>query len=142
MTFLLKSLQVGSLQLKNRLVMPPMATSKADADGKVNQTNLDYYAEKTKGGYLALVIIEHSFISLQGKASQFQLSVAEDEVVPNLKKLAEVIQPERQQVCDADQSCRQCGYKGSNRYDRSRPFCGSASAQRQRYSTRTGAGRN
>ena len=91
MTFLLKSLQVGSLQLKNRLVMPPMATSKADADGKVNQTNLDYYAEKTKGGYLALVIIEHSFISLQGKASQFQLSVAEDEVVPNLKKLAEVI---------------------------------------------------
>ncbi|MCE5196997.1 MAG: NADH:flavin oxidoreductase [Negativicutes bacterium] len=91
MTFLQKSLRVGSLQLKNRLVMPPMATAKADADGKVNQAILDYYEEKTKGGYLALVIIEHSFISLQGKASQYQLSVAEDEVVANLKKLAEVI---------------------------------------------------
>lgn len=91
MTFLLKSLQVRSMNLKNRLIMPPMATSKAEADGKVNQAILDYYDEKTKGGYLSLVIIEHSFISLQGKASQFQLSVAEDDVVSNLKKLSEII---------------------------------------------------
>jgi len=46
MPYLLKPLQVGPLTLTNRLVMPPMATAKAEPDGKVNQSILDYYAVK------------------------------------------------------------------------------------------------
>lgn len=92
MSYLLKPLQAGSLTLTNRLVMPPMATAKADPDGKVNPSILDYYAEKSAGGYLSLIIIEHSYISLDGKASDLQLSVSDDTMVEDLKKLAEVIQ--------------------------------------------------
>ncbi|MFZ3131806.1 MAG: NADH:flavin oxidoreductase [Desulfosporosinus sp.] len=91
MSYLLKPLQTGQLTLPNRLVMPPMATAKADPDGKVNQSILDYYAEKSEGGYLSLIIIEHSFITLDGKASDLQLSVSDDSMVDGLKKLAEVI---------------------------------------------------
>lgn len=91
MVLLLEPLQAGSLLLNNRLVMPPMATSKAEPDGKVSQAILDYYAEKSKGGYIALIIVEHSFISQEGKASKNQLSVADDIVVESLRKLAEVI---------------------------------------------------
>lgn len=91
MFYLLKPLQVGPLTLTNRLVMPPMATAKADPDGKVNQSILSYYAEKSEGGYLSLIIIEHSFIQLDGKASDLQLSISNDSVVEDLKKLAEVI---------------------------------------------------
>jgi len=91
MSYLLKPLQAGPLTLTNRLVMPPMATAKADPDGKVNQSILDYYAEKSEGGYLSLIIIEHSFIQLDGKASDLQLSVSDDSVVEGLTKLAEVI---------------------------------------------------
>jgi NADPH2 dehydrogenase len=91
MSYLLQSLQAGPLTLANRLVMPPMATSKADRDGKVNAGVLDYYAEKSEGGYLSLIIIEHSFIQQAGKASENQLSVADDSVVAELKKLADVI---------------------------------------------------
>ncbi|EHQ87731.1 NADH:flavin oxidoreductase [Desulfosporosinus youngiae] len=91
MSYLLKPLQAGPLTLTNRLVMPPMATAKADPDGKVNQSILDYYAEKSEGGYLSLIIIEHSFIQLDGKASDLQLSVSDDSVVEGLNKLAEVI---------------------------------------------------
>jgi len=91
MALLLESLQAGPLLLKNRLVMPPMATSKAEPDGKVSQAILDYYAEKSMGGYISLIIVEHSFISQEGKASNNQLSVADDSVVENLGKLAEVI---------------------------------------------------
>jgi len=91
MALLLETLQAGSLSLANRLVMPPMATAKAELDGKVSQAVLDYYAEKSKGGYLALIIIEHSFINQQGKAHKAQLSVADDNMVENLKKLAGVI---------------------------------------------------
>lgn len=91
MSYLLQPLQVGSLALANRLVMPPMATAKADIDGKVNSGVLEYYTEKSEGGYLSLIIIEHSFIQPAGKASENQLSVADDSVIEKLKKLADVI---------------------------------------------------
>jgi NADPH2 dehydrogenase len=91
MALLLEPLQASSLFLKNRLVMPPMATEKADADGKVSPAMLDYYAKKSAGGYISLIIVEHSFISQEGKASKKQLSVADDSVGENLKKLAETI---------------------------------------------------
>ncbi|HZW83851.1 MAG TPA: hypothetical protein VFF14_10590, partial [Candidatus Deferrimicrobium sp.] len=91
MSYLLKPLQVGCLALHNRLVMPPMATAKAEPDGKISQAVLDYYAEKSAGGYISLIIVEHSFISPKGKASKQQLSVSDDSVVEGLRKLAEVI---------------------------------------------------
>lgn len=91
MSYLLRPLQAGPLTLANRLVMPPMATAKAGADGKVSQALLDYYDEKSEGGYISLIIIEHSFISPEGKASPGQLSVSDDSVVEGLGKLAEVI---------------------------------------------------
>jgi|SRR5680860_37045 len=108
MSYLLKPLQAGPLTLSNRLVMPPMATAKADPDGKVSQSILDYYAEKSEGGYLSLIIIEHSFIQLDGKASDLQLSVSDDSVVEGLKKLAEVIHR------NGSKSVMQINHAGSN----------------------------
>ena len=92
MSYLLKPLKVGSLELSNRLVMPPMATSKSDSKGKISQEIIDFYVEKSKGGYISLIIVEHSFISQEGKASDNQMSVAEDCMVDGLKELSEVIQ--------------------------------------------------
>ena len=91
MSYLLRPLQIGPLTLTNRLVMPPMATSKAEPDGKVSQEILDYYKEKSEGGYISLIIIEHSFIKMEGKASENQLSVSEDSLIEGLRKLAQVI---------------------------------------------------
>lgn len=91
MFHLLKPLQAGTLKLCNRLVMPPMATAKAEPDGKVSQEILNYYKEKSEGGYIPLIIIEHSFITLQGKASKSQLSVSDDSTIEGLRKLANVI---------------------------------------------------
>ena len=92
MSHLLKPLQVGPLKLNNRLVMPPMATSKALPDGEVSQEILDYYADKSEGGYISLIIIEHSFVKADGKASQQQLSIAEDSIIHRLRELATIIQ--------------------------------------------------
>jgi 2,4-dienoyl-CoA reductase-like NADH-dependent reductase (Old Yellow Enzyme family) len=82
---------MNQLTLDNRLVMPPMATAKAEADGKVSRGVLDYYNEKSQGGYISLIIIEHSFIMQQGKASERQLSIADDSVVEGLRQLANTI---------------------------------------------------
>lgn len=91
MVHLIKPLELDKITLKNRLVMPPMATSKAEEDGKVSKNILDYYNEKSNGGYISLIIIEHSFISQEGKASANQLSIAEDGVIEKLKELASII---------------------------------------------------
>jgi len=91
MAHLLSPMKAGPLTLSNRLIMPPMATSKAESDGKVSEAILDYYEEKSQGGYISLIIIEHSFIALEGKASPQQLSIAEDSVIASLQKLSQVI---------------------------------------------------
>ncbi len=92
MSYLLEPLRKGRLPLKNRLVMPPMATAKADKEGRVGKDLLDYYDEKSRGGYIGLVIIEHSFVTQQGKAGEGQLSAAEDSLVEDLRELSTIIQ--------------------------------------------------
>lgn len=90
-SYLTAPLEKGRLRLKNRLVMPPMATGRSEADGEVGQKLLAYYDEKTKGGYLSLVIIEHSYVSMVGKANPLQLSASEGRMIPGLKRLADTI---------------------------------------------------
>jgi len=78
----------GKLALKNRLVMPPMATSKANPDGSVSPALLEYYDEKSRGGALGLVITEHCYITQQGKNRAGQPSVADDGMIEGLSGLA------------------------------------------------------
>ena len=85
MALLTESLKVKSVLFHNRLVMPPMATEKSVGEGKVSQALLDYYDEKTKGGYFGLVVTEHSYVNKEGQASKGQVSFASDEDVPGLQ---------------------------------------------------------
>ena len=91
MNILNTPIMVGNIKLNNRIVMPPMATAKAGNDGKVNQTLCNYYAEKSYGGYIGLIITEHSFISPEGKAGNGQLAIADDSDIDGLKKIVNVI---------------------------------------------------
>jgi NADPH2 dehydrogenase len=59
MALSLSPLYVRSMSLFNRPIMPPMATAKAEPDGTVSQSLLDYYDEKSQGGHIALIISEH-----------------------------------------------------------------------------------
>lgn len=85
------TIQAGGLTLRNRLVMPPMATAKSAADGRVTEQLCQFYDEKSKGGYIGLIITEHSYVSQEGKASQGQLSIASDGDVEGLRRLAATI---------------------------------------------------
>lgn len=83
-------IRVGNITLKNRLVMPPMATEKSKT-GEVSGALVDYYDKMTSGGYLGLVIQEHSYVSKEGQASPRQVSIARDSDVEGLKRITEVI---------------------------------------------------
>jgi len=91
MSHLLEALRRPNFELANRLVMPPMATSKAEAGGSVSRALLDYYSEKSAGGFFGLVITEHSYVRTDGKASANQLSLAADGMIEGLGRLVAAI---------------------------------------------------
>ncbi|MGB8706350.1 MAG: FAD-dependent oxidoreductase [Dehalococcoidia bacterium] len=83
--------RIGNLELKNRLVMPPMATNYATEDGEVTQRQIDYYEERAKGG-VGLIIVEFSVVdSPIGKGAMRQIVIDHDRFIPGLSKLAAAI---------------------------------------------------
>lgn len=82
--------RIGGIELKNRIVMPPMATEKSEGGG-VSEALCRYYDEKTRNGAIGLVITEHCFVRPDGKASPRQLSIASDADVEGLSRLAAAI---------------------------------------------------
>lgn len=90
MKLLKQPIKIKNLEINNRIVMPPMATSKS-ADGQVNQKLVDYYNEKSKDGYIGLIITEHAYISKDGMANHGQVSISEDKDIEGLKEITEII---------------------------------------------------
>ena len=84
-------LQIGTMELRNRIVMPPMATYICGADGKVGEELLAHYEKRAEGGHIGLIITEHSYFLKQGKAGVKQLSIADDSDIEGLKQLTERI---------------------------------------------------
>ena len=84
--------RIGTMQLKNRIVMPPMDGGFGAADGSVTQRMIDYYVERAKGG-VGLIIIHIVCVDYpQGKAGQSQISIDQDKYIPGMARLAESIQ--------------------------------------------------
>ena len=86
-----EAVRIGTLEIRNRLVMPPMATYLCTEDGKVTDELLAYYGERAAGGNIGLIITEHSFFTRQGKAREKQLSISDDSDIEGLKRLTDVI---------------------------------------------------
>lgn len=86
---LFDSLEFGNLNIDNRIVLPPMYTGKASETGKVTDALIEHYRERAGG--LGLLIIEHSYVSPQGKHSKNQLGIDRDEVIPGLERLASTV---------------------------------------------------
>lgn len=91
MKHLLEQLVVKGMELRNRLVMPPMVTNFASEDGAVTKKMIDYYSERARGG-TALIIVEMSYPHPTGKGFPCMLGVYSDAFIPGLNELAEAIQ--------------------------------------------------
>ncbi len=86
---LLDPLEVKGLVLKNRIVMPPMHTGLANLRGGVTDKLVEHYVRRSKA--LGLLIVEHSYVAIEGKLSERQLGVYDDSLVPDLESLASSI---------------------------------------------------
>ncbi|MCS7103629.1 MAG: NAD(P)/FAD-dependent oxidoreductase, partial [Candidatus Korarchaeum sp.] len=88
---LLEPVVVGTKTLKNRIVMAPMCTRLASADGSVTQKMIDYYAARAKGG-AGTIIVEYSYTdNRESRAAISQLGVESDHKITGLAELAEAV---------------------------------------------------
>lgn len=89
---LFSPIKIRGLELKNRVVFPAMGTKMATDDKFVTDQLIDYHVARVVGG-CGLNITEVCSVYSKAAPSKF-LSIAEDEYIPGLKKLADAIHKE------------------------------------------------
>ncbi len=88
---LFSPMKIGSVEIKNRVVMAPMLMGFGQLNGKVTKQMSDYYEERAKGG-TGLIITEITRIDDSTGAAAFkQLGMSHDYQIKPLKEMAEKI---------------------------------------------------
>jgi len=86
MTTLFTPFELKGLQLKNRVVMPPMCQYKADTRGFATHWHLMHYGARAAGG-VGLIVQEATAVEARGRLSPNDLGIYLDEHVAGLKEL-------------------------------------------------------
>jgi 2,4-dienoyl-CoA reductase-like NADH-dependent reductase (Old Yellow Enzyme family)/thioredoxin reductase len=82
---------IGTMTLKNRLIMPPISTNLAAKDGTVSEELLFHYAERAKGG-VGLIVVENACIAYPlARHGETQPRIDNDAFIPGLRRLTEAI---------------------------------------------------
>lgn len=82
-------IQLGTLQLKNRVVMSPMLTYEAK-DGVITEFHKVHYGARALGG-VGLINIEGTAISSDGRISPYDLGLWNQQQVTALKELVDLL---------------------------------------------------
>jgi len=83
--------RLGRMELKNRIVMPPMVTRYGSDDGQVTERSKNYYEARARGG-AGLIIVEATYVHSRGRAFLNQLGLSEDRFIPGMSELVRVVQ--------------------------------------------------
>jgi 2,4-dienoyl-CoA reductase-like NADH-dependent reductase (Old Yellow Enzyme family)/thioredoxin reductase len=88
---LLSPINIGTLKIRNRVVMGAMGSGTAHDNATVSECECAYYAERAKGG-VGLIITEVTRINNEtGVMMPRQTSAATDDCIPGLAKLAKAV---------------------------------------------------
>lgn len=76
----------GGRSLKNRVVVPPMASETADAQGRATEATLLHYKQLAASG-AGLVMVEYTYVHDSGKSEDRQLGLTTDAHVEGLREI-------------------------------------------------------
>jgi len=82
--------KIGSMAVKNRIVMPAMETHLCDKEGFVTSEVISYYRARAKGG-VGYITVENTSIDPAGRINDGMLCIHEDKYVDGLKRLVEEV---------------------------------------------------
>ncbi|WP_338059173.1 NADH:flavin oxidoreductase [Clostridium beijerinckii] len=89
---LFSEFSIKNIEIKNRICVPPMVVGLAK-DGYVTSENLDRYKELAKGGP-GLIIQEATCINKDGRLSEKQIGIWEDNQIEGLKNIVNAVHEE------------------------------------------------
>lgn len=81
---------IGQMELKNRVVIPPMVTQYASKEGYVTERIKNYYEARARGG-AALIIVEGAYVHPRGQGLVNLLNISDDKCISGMSKLVQVI---------------------------------------------------
>ena len=89
---LFESIRIGRIELKNRIVMPPMSTNFGDPErpGAVSKRHADYYLERARGG-AGMILIEATSVNPKAVSREYGLALHDDRFIPGLQGLVQQV---------------------------------------------------
>lgn len=81
-------INIGTVTVPNRFVVPPMGNNFANTDGSMSERSAAYYEARAKGGF-GLITIESAVVYKQAKGGPRKPCLFSDEVVPSFKRVAD-----------------------------------------------------
>src|SRR3984957_12950894 len=83
---LLTPARIGPVEIKNRIVMPPMTTRTADDEGFITDDSIAYYMARVRGG-TGLITVEMASPEKAGRHRRREVGIYDDRFLPGLKRL-------------------------------------------------------
>jgi 2,4-dienoyl-CoA reductase-like NADH-dependent reductase (Old Yellow Enzyme family) len=80
---------IGTMELRNRIVMPAMGSHQGNPDGSLSDATIAYYAARAKGG-AALIIVEIAAVHPSSRVPGV-LAIDDDSLIPNWSELARAV---------------------------------------------------
>jgi NADPH2 dehydrogenase len=77
-------------RLRNRVVVPPMASATADANGLVTEETLSHYQNLARSG-AGLIFVEYTYVHSSGRSEPHQLGIHTDQHTDGLRKISQII---------------------------------------------------
>jgi 2,4-dienoyl-CoA reductase-like NADH-dependent reductase (Old Yellow Enzyme family)/thioredoxin reductase len=90
MTKLFEKTKIGSMELKNRIVMAPMGSGLPNVDGTVSQQLIDYCVRRAVGG-VGLIVVEYCSPDPEQFLIPTELRLTDDKYIGGLSVLARAI---------------------------------------------------
>src|ERR1041385_4158463 len=78
--------RIGTVDLPNRIVMPPMTTRLSDEEGHVTDATVAYYMARVRGG-VGMITVEMASPSRAGRHRKRELGIYDDRFLPGLTRL-------------------------------------------------------
>ena len=82
--------RIGGVEIKNRIIMPPMTTRLADDEGHVTDDTIAYYMARVRGG-VGMITVEMASPERAGRHRRRELGIYDDRFLPGLTRLADAI---------------------------------------------------
>ena len=89
---------IGGVSIANRFVYSATWDGLAADDGSCTAKNIGMLVERTRGG-TGLLFTGMAFVTLEGRAVQWQLAAYDDRFVPGLTEMANAIARSSHELC-------------------------------------------